>query len=342
MRGSCADISPHIGNLDSAESCRVFEQSVRQACEHLDWKPDIIAYDMHPDFFSTQLALRLSDEWRIPAVAVQHHHAHTAAIMAEHRHIDPVLGLILDGMGYGDDGAVWGGELLVVDGAAYQRYGHLRPLSLPGGDAAAKEPWRMAVSALVAAGSAGMAGNLYSAVPSAEQLIQLMASRNGRFPKTTSMGRLFDAAASLLGICHLNTYEGQAAMLLESQAHGVKVRSDGAQYEIYPENGKVLLDLLPLLLSLCSYRRLDEAAAFFHAALAKALADWVAQASASTGISTVVCGGGCMLNSLLSKALGERLEKFGITVLEANAMPPGDGGLSLGQAWVARMADLTE
>jgi hydrogenase maturation protein HypF len=267
---------------------------------------------------------------------VQHHHAHIAAICAEHGVDAPVLGLALDGVGHGSDsdgsGSAWGGELLALDGAACTRLGHLRPLPLPGGDRAAREPWRMAAAVLHALGRGDEIAQRFAQQPAASAVARMLG-HGLRCPPTTSAGRWFDAAAGLLGVRQVMAYEGQAAMLLEAlAAQRPQVMADAALYRL--DEGT--LDLLPLAERLSHATDAAHGAALFHATLAQALADWAAAAAQAHGIGTVALGGGCFLNTVLSARLATALRARGITVLAARQAPPNDGGLSLGQAWVAR------
>ncbi len=334
-RGAAAYLSQHIGDLDHPKA----RDAQRAAAEHLlavlEVEPALIACDQHPDYASTRLAQGVAQAWRVPLVTVQHHHAHLAAIAAEHRHAGPLLGLALDGTGYGADGGIWGGELLGIDGARMERIGHLAPLPLPGGERAAREPWRMAAAALHRLGrNANIAGR-FPQRPAAA-LAGLLAS--GRHcPPTSSAGRLFDAAAGLLGLQDVASFEGQAAMRLEGLAerHG-RFRALAEGFVLRQEE----LDFLPLLAYLAEAGDPQEAAATFHATLAEGLAQWVL---AATGKSqTIALGGGCFLNQVLSRELGRRLRAAGMRVLEARAAPPNDGGIALGQAWVAQRTTVRE
>ena len=338
-RGAEAFLSQHIGDLDNATSCVALEYAVAHLQAVLEMQPQAVAHDLHPDFFGTQLALRVAAELGVPAIGVQHHHAHIAAVTAEHGITTPVLGLALDGVGHGEDdafdtGVVWGGELLRVDASlssGYARLGHLRALPLAGGDRAAREPWRMAASVLHLLGRNHEIATRFAAHAGAPMVADMLA-RQLRAPLTTSAGRWFDAAAGLLGLREVMAFEGQAAMLLEAaaRAHGPVV----ADRSLYAINGGVL-DLLPLAARLLEVKNLGQGAALFHATLAAALADWAQQAAAATGISTVAFGGGVFINSILSAALAQRLQAQGIAVLQARQAPANDGGLALGQAWAA-------
>ncbi len=334
-KGRQAFLSQHIGGLDNAAAIGFLEETVAHLLAILDVTPDLVAHDLHPDYPSTRLAQAYAAERGIPAIAVGHHHAHIAAIAAEHGHAGPLLGLALDGVGLGPDGGAWGGELLQVEGAACQRHGHLAPLRLPGGDRAAREPWRMAVSALHAGGHGHRIGAWLSKRHPGRDAGPLltMLARDLRCPPTSSLGRVFDAAAGLLGLRAEARYEGQAAMELEglAAAHGVVgALADGG----IPAADR--LDFAPLLSFLAGCDDAARGAAVFHATVARGLADWAGAAAQATGLTTIACGGGCAMNAILMTALRGHLEGAGLSLLEARRAPPNDGGLALGQAWVAR------
>jgi hydrogenase maturation protein HypF len=335
MKGREAWLSQHIGGLDNAAAIGFLEETVAHLLAILDVRPEFVAHDLHPDFAATHLALRLANEWGVPALAVGHHQAHVAAIAAEHGENGPLPGLALDGVGFGPDGGAWGGELLRLDGASCQRLGHLRPLRLPGGDHAVREPWRMAVSVLHGAGLAHrIDGWLKHTWPErdAGPLLALLA-RDLRCPPTTSLGRWFDAAAALLGVRDETRYEGQAAMELEGLA---------ARYGTVPpltggwRIAGGVLELAPLLPALLDCDDPAYGAALFHATLAAALADWAAAAVDGENGPKIALGGGCAMNAIIAVALRRHLVARGIDLLEAQRVPPNDGGLALGQAWVAR------
>jgi hydrogenase maturation protein HypF len=332
-RGNEAFLSPHIGDLDNAATCDALAEMVEHLCAVLDVQPHAVAHDLHPDFFSTRLARQLANERGLPALAVQHHHAHVAAIAAEHGVQAPLLGLALDGIGLGSDRGAWGGELLLVDGTRFERLGHLAPIAMPGGDAAAREPWRMAAAVLHGIGRGteieARFGHRLAAAPVAQMLAHSL-----RCPPTTSMGRWFDAAAGLLRVREVSAYEGQAPMLLEALAASAPPpSSDVEAWVLLHADGT--LDPSPLLARLADEADAVHGAALFHHTLADGLARWVAQAARDTGLRTVALGGGCFLNALLSALLVPQLLKSGLQVLEARQAPPNDGGIALGQAWVA-------
>lgn len=332
-RGDEAFLSQHIGDLDNAPSRAALEEAAAHLQRVLDIAPQAIAHDLHPDFFSTELALGLARALGVPAFGVQHHHAHIAAVAAEQRWEGPLLGIALDGVGHGDDGDAWGGELLAVDGAQFQRLGHLRPLPLPGGDRAAREPWRMAAAVLHRLGRDAEIADRFKAQPAAPVIWQML--RNDlRCPQTTSAGRWFDAAAGLLCVRDVMAYEGQAAILLEAlAAQRPDVQPDAALFRIDADG---VLDLLPLAARLADEPDAAHGAALFHATLALALSDWAARAAQAQGLRTVALGGGCFLNAVLTDALTRHFTGRGLNVLTARQAPPNDGGLALGQAWIAR------
>ncbi len=330
-RGNEAFVSQHVGDLDNAAACAFFEETVAHLIAILDVTPEIVVHDLHPDFHSTRFAAAFAAERGIPTLAVQHHHAHIAAVCAERGIVEPVLGLALDGVGLGTDGGAWGGELLRVDGACCERFGHLRPLLLPGGDVAAREPWRMAAAVLHALGRTDEIAQRFADEPAAAT-VATMLTRGIRCPPTTSAGRLFDAAAGLLGVRRRASFEGQAAMLLEGLAarHGpVEPLTDGWRIA----DGQ--LDMLPLFARLEDCEDVMAGAALFHATLAAALVDWLATAAEKSAITTIVAAGGCLLNRLLAHDLRAGLAARGLRFLTAEQLPPNDGGLSLGQAWAA-------
>jgi hydrogenase maturation protein HypF len=353
-QGDRAMVSPHVGDLDEASTRHAFSQLADHWPAWLNTQPDALACDLHPDFFSTLLAGQLAasrassggSKQPLPLIQVQHHHAHIAAVLAEHAShraaFEPVIGLALDGHGLGSDGQAWGGELLRVHGAQVQRLGHLLPLPLPGGDKAAREPWRMAAAVLHVLGHTDDILTHFGTHPHAAMLHSWLKTSGHNVAQTTSLGRLFDAAAGLLqvlGPLEQVRFEAEAAMRLESlasQALPLATAPDPAPGLIIADG---LLDWRPLMRWLLTHQgALDPAhlAATFHAALAQGLANWAIQACEAQGIGTVVLAGGCMANSLLDDALTTRIAAAGLRVWRPEHYPCGDGGLSLGQAWVAR------
>lgn len=325
-RGREAFVSQHIGDLDTAETVRFFREVVDHLMTIVDVRPEAVVCDLHPDYRSTQFAESLG----LPVIRVQHHAAHLAAVAAEHRLAGPALGLALDGHGLGLDGGAWGGELLRLDGGRVDRLGHLAPLPLPGGDKAAREPWRMGVGALVAVGRANLAAALFPKAPLATPLARRIAGGDETLV-TTSLGRLFDAVAALLGVREVQDYEGQAAMELEALVDGPEVLDGGWKLE----DG--VLSFAPLLNHIARFRpdaRLG--ASLFHGTLIDGLAALAADGASRTGTATVVLGGGCMMNRVLAEGLTAALAVLGLKPLMARRLPPNDGGLSYGQVALAR------
>jgi hydrogenase maturation protein HypF len=331
-RGDEAFVSTHIGDLDNAASCDFLAETVERMLALTEVKPQLVAHDRHPDFHSSRAAAAFAAERGLPCVAVQHHHAHIAAVCAEHGAAGPVLGLALDGVGLGDDGGAWGGELLRVDGAESIRLGHLLPLALPGADRAAREPWRMAAAVLWQLGRGAEIEHRFAAQPGAATIRQML-ERGLNCPRSSSLGRAFDAAAGLLGLQATTSFEGQAAMRLEGLAESFGDCAPLAGGWTIDPDGR--LDLAPMWTRLADETDAARGAACFHSTLAAALADWAAGAAALQKIDTLAAGGGCWLNHRLSRQVRAALNASGVRFLEARQLPPNDGGLALGQAWAA-------
>ncbi|ABC26996.1 [NiFe] hydrogenase maturation protein HypF [Hahella chejuensis KCTC 2396] len=330
-QGNRAFVSPYIGDLDRAAACRDLDLTVERLLETLAIQPDLIACDLHPDFYSTQAARRYSERLDVPLLQVQHHHAHCLATMAEAGLRGPVLGLALDGFGLGDDGGIWGGELLWMNGADYRRLGGLRPLPLPGGDSAVREPWRLGVAALLSQGREEDAERLFGAHPGYAMLRQMLA-KNVNCPRTSSAGRYFDAAAAILGVRHHTDHEAHAAMALETLCRQTPPTSDASfLFEITSEGA---LDLYPLLDALTTCEP-HAGARLFHDVLVRGLLAWVDWARAKTGVGRIALGGGCFLNRVLRESLTCGLRARGMQVHAPRQMPPNDSGISLGQVWYA-------
>ena len=339
--------SEQHGDLSDPTACTALEQSVRTLLAQAGGTIDAVAHDMHPDFFSTHLALRLAHEHGVGACAVQHHHAHIAAVLAEQGIERPVLGVALDGVGLGTDGVAWGGEVLLVKGARFERVGYLSPLSLPGGDVAAREPWRMAASALHACGNAAQIVPRFAPTvgEQAARTIHTMLQRALNCPQTTAAGRWFDAVAGLLGLSVQQEFEAQAAIALEEaaarylQSHTLVVRA--SDWTVTPDGQ---IDVRPLLASTLiatdchDPAAVDDAAARFHLTLADALcAHAIAQAHLRQ-VHDVALGGGCFFNRILTQRIVSQLESAGLNVLQTKSLSCGDAGLALGQAWVAALS----
>jgi hydrogenase maturation protein HypF len=336
-RGGRAWVGHHIGDLSNFETLLSFEEGVEHLERLFAVSPEVIAHDLHPDYLSTRYALgREATEH----VAVQHHHAHLAACLAEHGADEAAVGAIYDGTGYGADGSVWGGELLVGDQRDYDRAGHLWPVRLPGGDRAAMEPWRMACAWLVAATGpdpelpASLRGDVE---PRDWRMVAQMAHRGVSAPLTTSMGRLCDAAAALCGVRSRVAYEGQAAIELEAAADPRERRA--YRLIVRESAGRVVLDARPTIRALAADvaagERLGTMAARFHNAVARATAYACATVALARGLDTVVLSGGVFQNRLLLEGVGALLDRCGLRVLMPERLPPNDGGIAFGQAAVA-------
>ena len=339
-------LSQHIGDLKGPANIDFFEESLDYMKSILDVSPELIACDLHPDYLSSRYAASSS----LPGLKVQHHHAHAAAIMAEHN-LSEGLAVIFDGTGLGDDGTVWGGEILHVDGTVYERVGHLAPLMLPGGDRATHEIWRMGLAFLSAG---GFDISKLSALPStlrdipAESLpgIAMIMEKKINTPLSSSVGRLFDAVSSLLGIRQEVDFEGQAAMELETLAwtayDSKDSMPDGDHYigTTVWENRQWQLDLRPLLLWLLADLKkgtpVAAIALFFHLWLVRSTHKALLQLFAKRyPTQNIILGGGCFQNKMLLEFLAERLEENGFNVYTGEQVPVNDGGVSLGQACIA-------
>lgn len=321
-RGDEAFVSQHIGDLKNATTINFFHETIMHLLKILDVQPEYVAHDLHPDFYSTHFA----KDYGFPAVAVQHHHAHLAAVAAEHHVLEPVLGLALDGYGFGDDGSAWGGELMLIHETTYQRLGSLLPIAQPGGDVAVREPWRMAVSVLYYLGYQSEAFKRFGSSFNVTVMLQMLQKQINS-PLTSSCGRLFDAVSALLGIQYVAQYEGQAAMMLESLVTRPKSLENG--WRIEANN----LNLLPTIDHLLRCNSV-EGANIFHGTLISALTDWVKYWTKKLQIKKVLLGGGCFLNQILAEGLVKGLLANDLTPFLPTQLPPNDGGLSLGQAWV--------
>jgi hydrogenase maturation protein HypF len=336
-------LSQHLGDLSTIET----ENAVRQAIDDLQWllrvKPSAVACDLHPDYRSTRLAEELASRWDVPVIRVPHHHAHVAACMAEHGVTGEVLGIAWDGSGYGTDGALWGGEFLLVTYRESERVAHLHPFRLPGGEQAAREPRRAELA--IRWETFGTQGCLASVEEGTEwraqaQRIVAMLDKQIQSPVTTSMGRLFDAVASMLGLCQVASFEGQAAMALEQEGTGASVHGEKGTYPIplisqaetprrWIADWRPMIELIADDLSRGIER--SRIAHRFH----RSLAELIGQVAEQVGVQQVVLTGGCFQNVLLADLATERLESAGFVALTHREVPPNDGGLALGQAVIA-------
>ncbi len=326
-RGASAFLSPHVGDLESLDAQRAWDETCARMQRLYGGRPVAVAHDLHPGYHGTGIAARMA----LPAIAVQHHHAHVASCLVENGRLDEVIGVAWDGTGHGPDGTVWGGEFLRADLSRFTRVARLRPVALAGGDAAVREGWRMAVAHV-------MDAKLDPARVKARgcrTVARMIETGTGTVP-TSSMGRLFDAVASLAGVRHASSYEGQAALELEALAvhdeepYPLPVARVGALLEV---------DARPLIRAVVD--DVDRGvtreviASRFHAALGAALAATCRAVREQSALRTVALTGGCFANRRLTEIAVAALEADGFEVLLHAKVPPGDGGLALGQAAVA-------
>ncbi|MFI5399932.1 MAG: carbamoyltransferase HypF [SAR324 cluster bacterium] len=336
-RENFAILSHHIGDLENEAAMRAFEGAVEHYCRLFQVAPEVIVHDLHPDYRSTRFALEQAGRARI--VGVQHHHAHVAAVMAEHGLEGPVIGLAWDGTGYGTDGCLWGGEFLVCDLRGFERVGHWSEFPLPGGAAAIRQPWRVAAGLLRERFGDDVAGLPLPALlhhASEIPVLSRMIERRINVPRSCGVGRLFDAAAALIAGQETASYEGQAAQALEQLADGSATAT--CPVELAQVHGQWIPDSASLLASVA--RRILEGtapqavAAGFHAALALAGAEVCRQVRAQRGIRQVVLGGGVFQNRVLLQRCSEALTRSGLDVYVSRQVPTNDGGLALGQVVV--------
>ncbi len=339
-RGDEAVLGPHVGDLDGLETFGAFEAAVARLEAFLAIRPEAIACDLHPLYLSTRWARDRAAALGIPLVEVQHHHAHAAAAAAEHGLDGPALALTWDGTGLGTDGTAWGGELLLVEGARSERLATFRPIPLAGGDRAVREPWRIALAVLTDAfgGDAPLdALPLLRAVdPKEREVVLRMLAAGVNSPPAHGCGRAFDAAGALVLGRPVSRFEGQVALALDAAAEGA-----GAPYPFDVDGGGAVeqLDLRAawraLVADVLAGVTAGAISARFHATLARAGAELVRRAARRTGPLPVLLTGGCFQNARLAEGVLGDLSKDGFPVYLAGEVPPGDGGLALGQAVVA-------
>jgi len=332
-----AFLSHHIGDLENYETLKSFIEGIEQFKSFFDIQPSLIAHDLHPDYLSTKYAAGLDG---VNRVAVQHHHAHIVSCMAEHGLEGPVIGIAFDGLGYGPDGTIWGGEFLIADLAGYTRRAHLRCVSLAGGDSAIREPWRSALSYVKdSLGKNPLALELpgwRSVSLNKVAQVETMLERNVNTFRTSSCGRLFDAVASILGLNHKANFEGQAAMALEAAAlQGIE---DDYPFDI-EENEPWQIDLRPGIASLVGEvvagSETGVIAAKFHNTLGSVITEVCLRLRKTEGLNRICLSGGTFQNMYLLERVVRRLRERGFQVFVNSKVPPNDGGISLGQAVIA-------
>lgn len=346
--GDHAWFGPHIGDMGDLATLEAAGRAELHLSRLTGVTPALVAADRHPGYHSTGLARRRAA--RIPLRLVQHHHAHIASAMAEHG-LDGttrVIGVAFDGTGYGDDGTVWGGEILLADYTGYQRFAHLAPAPLPGGDAGVANPCRLALARLWAAGLPWdrELPSVTACSDTERAVLRQQLERQVACAPTSSMGRLFDAVSSLVGVCHRAGYEAQAAMELEAAA--LEARDEDAVAYPFGLSGASCLAIspTPMLRALLDDRRrrtpAPVLAARFHRGVARAVTEICRRARTATGLHTVALTGGVFANALLEEESAALLAADGFTVLRHGEVPPNDGGLALGQLMVAGTANHQE
>jgi hydrogenase maturation protein HypF len=356
-RDGLAFTTPYVGDLAHPDAAAFLEEAIAHLMRLLGVKPALVAHDAHPDYVSTRVAEKLAAAWGAPRLAVQHHHAHALACLAEHGWTGPALALALDGHGWGPDGTIWGGELLRVEGLRWERLARLRPLPQPGGDVAAREPWRMGLAALAAAfrQEDSLHAGLrrlppFTAAPSVTMAaVERLIAMPGACPLTSSAGRLFDAAAAIIGLRQTTSYEGQAAAELEDLAAPAERGSPGAESNVVPADiaaSAADIDTRPLIRALATGALAGAPAAAlarrFHDGLVALLAAACRRARTATGLAAVALSGGVLQNRLIEEVLSAALVEDGFTVLTHAHVSPNDGGVALGQAWAGLLESRNE
>ena len=341
-RGDEAFLSQHIGDLGSLEARSFFEEVVGKLERLLGAAPQAVAHDLHPDYASTRWARACG----LPAIAVQHHHAHVASCLVDNGAQGPAIGIAFDGTGCGPAGDAWGGEILAFDLGGFTRLGHLRPIALPGGEAAIREPWRLAVAALLDAGE-----SIDVVADPKRDAIRAMIEMGIASPRATGAGRWFDAVAAMVGVRERITYEAQAAAELEALAAGgpdapypfmlsaTFAPSEPAGPSASAEGAPFEIDLRPTIRAIAADLRggasASSVASRFHSTMAEVVLASCRAARLARGLDVVALSGGCFQNVLLTERTTSRLEADGFSVLVHRAVPPNDGGIALGQAAIA-------
>lgn len=333
IQGDEAWISRENGSLDNVDAINRFQETAQEMIAAAAFPPVAVAHDWHPDFPCTRWAA----ETGLRCEGVQHHHAHGAALMAEHGLEAPVLCLALDGFGLGERNEAWGGELLLIDETGFRRLGHLKPMPQPGGDIAARQPWRMGAAALWAMGRGAEIAERYKDFSGAATL-PVMMERGLNAPLTSSAGRLFDAACGLLDVKLMAAFEGEAPMELERIAaeSSRESRIDPSLWRIDSVDDVLVLDMLPLLEKI-SRVQASEGAVLFHDIFAAALTDLAARAAESKRIGKITMGGGCFFNKRLRERVRDGIMAAGLDPFLPQKMSAGDTSVALGQAYAAAL-----
>ena len=343
VRNSGAYVSQYIGDLDNLEASKFYEEAYASMGEFLSVKPGVVAYDLHPDYYSTRFAKKLlGGSARPEGIPVQHHHAHLASVLAEKNLHKPALGFAFDGNGLGIDGNIWGGECMLVEGPCFNRLAHLEYFHLPGGDKAVKEIWRLAAS-LANKYTPGLAPKNLAARRGYRAIVSMM-DKNVNSPLCSSMGRLFDAVAALIGLRYEVSFEAQAAMELESLAIDNPVKK-GYNFEVvFNYDGSAVpspavINVKPviegILRDISNGADKSAISARFHLTVSDIIVELAGTFGKAYGIKDVILSGGVFQNRVLTRLSIERLEREGFRVHYNTIVPPNDGGISLGQAYIA-------
>jgi len=356
VQDGCAILSQHLGDLEEANTAAEYQRTIALYHDLFQHQPDKVAVDLHPDYRSSQLGRGLAAEQGLELVEVQHHFAHIASVMADNgwpRDGGKVIGIALDGLGFGDDGTIWGGEYLVADYTSYERVGYLKPVAMPGGARAILEPWRntyahitthLGWDTFVARYPELSLTRFLEAKPL--MVLQTMVDKGLNSPLSSSAGRLFDAVAAAIGVCREGiSYEGQAAIELEALAvrGGLNTTGEGYGFAVRQEDGRFVLDPAPMWIELfddlAREEQVEEVSMRFHRGFAAAVADLGLRLAERHARDTIVLSGGVFQNKTLFEGVSSHLRNYGARVLSHRQAPANDGGLALGQAVIAAARD---
>ena len=333
-RENQAFLSRSVGNLTDFQIYKHYKEIIEIHKNLLGIKPEVVAHDMHPDYLSTRYAIANGDS--LPRIEIQHHHAHIASCMAEHRLHEEVIGVAFDGTGYGTDGNIWGGEFFIGSYREFKRAYHLKYIPLPGGDKAALQPWRMAVSYIYQ--SFGDKAREFTSRWKDSAFIVSMIKKRINSPLTSSMGRLFDAVSSIAGVCDINTYEAEAPIKLEALC---QKNTESRPYPYRIENEDI--DVSAMIQEILRSReKPEQVATRFHNTIADIVVKACMKIREKYRIDKVVLSGGVFQNRFLSEESVELLERSGFTVYTHSTVPPNDAGISLGQAAIAQQLSNTK
>jgi len=313
--------SPYIGDVSDLRTVEILEKSIDRMKNLFEINPEIIACDLHPRYQTTLLAEKISKEWNVPLIKIQHHYAHILSCMAENNFHGEVIGVAFDGTGYGLDGTIWGGEFFICDEKNFERVASIKPFTQSGGDKSAREGWRIALNFI----NFDVACELNLSDEKNLRGVKFLLDKNINCISSTSVGRIFDAVAAILGICKVSTYEGEAAMKLQAAAE----RSNKNFSAEFKDTEEIFYEILNRRMNgenICDLARL------FHERLAEMTTQMIFELSGRTKIKIVALSGGVFQNSLLTMLVTEKLQRAGLKILRHELIPPNDGGICIGQA----------